>query len=100
MTTELVSERTEIVEDVPVENIINEAFIERLEKTTALYQSRYLPLCLKLTNEADWINHGKADKPKYSLQASGAEKVCNPFGVICERPVVHRHEREDVKGKY
>ena len=100
MTMELAPERTEIVEDMPVENIINDAFIERLEKATTLYQSRYLPLCFKLTNEADWVNHGKADQPKFSLQASGAEKLCNPFGITWERPVVHRHDREDTKGKY
>lgn len=93
-------ERSEIVEDAPVEQIITEDFIKAFDKQAELYQNRYLPICLRLTNEADWINHGKAEAPRYSLQASGAEKVCNPLGIVWDRPAVVKHECEDEKGKF
>lgn len=93
-------EREEIVEDAPVEQIITEDFIKAFEKQAELYQNRYLPICLRLTNEADWVNHGRADAPRYSLQASGAEKVCNPLGIVWDRPAVVKHERDDEKGKF
>lgn len=95
-----VVERQEVVEDAPIEQIITDDFIAKFEKQADLYQNRYLPICLKLTNESDWIDHGKKDAPKYSLQCSGAEKVCNPLGMVWDRPVVTKHERDDEKGKY
>jgi len=94
-------ERPEIVEDIPFETIITEAFIAKLEKAAILYQDRYLPVCVRLTNEADWINHSKdPEKPKFSLQSSGAEKVATPLGIVWDRPVVHKHLREDERGSY
>lgn len=94
-------ERTEVVEDFPVEQIINDEFIAKFEKQAELYQTRYLPICFKLTNEADWVNHGKAGQaPKYSLQCSGAEKLCNPLGINWDRPLVVKHERQDGKGTF
>jgi len=93
-------DRQEIIEDAPIEQIITEDFIARFEKQADLYQHRYLPICLKLTNEADWLNHGKPDAPKFSLQASGAEKVCNPLGMVWDRPVVTKHERQDDRGTH
>jgi len=93
-------EKQEIVEDAPVEQVITEDFIRAFEKQAELYQNRYLPICLKLTNEADWVNHGKSDAPRYSLQASGAEKVCNPLGIVWDRPAVVKHERDDEQGKF
>ena len=93
-------DRPDIVEDAPIAQVVTEDFIASLERAAALYQTRYLPLCVKLTNEADWINHGSVAEPKYSLQCSGAEKVCTPLGITWGAPVVHRHEREDDKGKY
>jgi len=100
MTEQNTVDVPQIVEDAPVEQIITEDFINRLEKQAHLYQERYLPICIKLTNEADWINHGSATAPKYSLQCSGAEKVCNPLGIVWERPVVTKHQREDDEGKF
>ena len=93
-------EKHEIVEDAPVEQVITEDFIAKFEKQAELYQKRYLPICFKLTNEADWVNHGSADKPKYSLQGSGAEKICNPLGVTWERPIVTKREMKDDLGDY
>ena len=93
-------DRQEIVEDAPMELTINEQFIGRLEKAADLYQRRYLPLCLKLTSATDWINHGTSSNPKFSLQASGAEKLCNPLGINWDRPVVIKHERQDDDGTY
>ena len=89
--------RQEVIEDAPIEQIITEEFVARFEKQAELYQARYLPICLKLTNEKDWVNHGKG---RYSLQCSGAEKVCNPLGMVWDRPVVVKHERQDEKGPY
>lgn len=99
MSTEL-AERPTIIEDIQIAQVITEEFIARFEKAAALYQTRYLPLCLKLTNEGDWINHGTEREPKYGLQASGAEKVGNPLGITWDRPAVHKHERQDDKGPY
>ncbi len=90
-------EKTEIVEDAPLELQINEEFIGRLEKAADLYQQRYLPLCIKLTSPGDWVSHGQG---KYYLQSSGAEKLCNPLGINWDRPVVTKHEREDEEGRY
>ena len=101
MTTALERiDRQEIVEDAPIEQIITEEFISKLEKASELYQNRYLPICFKLTNEADWVNHGKHDKPKFSLQASGAEKLCTPLGIVWDRPAVIKHERSDDNGPF
>ena len=93
-------ERVEVVEDVPIEAVITEEFIKRLEKVADLYQNRYLPLCFKLTNEFDWTNHGSRESPRFYLQASGAEKLCNPFGIVWDRPAVVKHELKDDKGDY
>mgnify|MGYP001607814894 FL=1 len=91
------AERPEIVEDAPLDQIITEDFIARFEKQAELYQNRYLPICFRLTNEADWISHAR---DRYYLQASGAEKICNPLGIVWERPVVTKHEREDESGHF
>jgi hypothetical protein len=34
------------------------------------------------------------------LQASGAEKICNPLGIVWDRPAVVKHERADEKGPF
>ncbi len=93
-------ERFEVIEEAPIQQVITEDFVERLERAADLYQTRYLPVCLKLTNVADWINHGTREKPRFSLQSSGAEKIGNPFGMMWDRPIVTKHEREDDKGKF
>lgn len=92
--------RTEVMEDAPLEQVITDDFIAKFEQQARLYQDRYLPICLKLTNEGDWVNHGTKEQPKYSLQASGAEKICNPLGIVWDRPAVVKHERSDEKGPY
>ncbi|MDP3937581.1 MAG: hypothetical protein Q8R92_05530 [Deltaproteobacteria bacterium] len=94
-TTDL--DRPEILEERPMELVINEAFIERLEKAATLYQGRYLPLAFKLTNEHDWVGQGKG---RYYLQASGAEKLCNPFGISWGEPKVEKINKEDEHGKF
>jgi hypothetical protein len=95
-----VTDKLDIVEDRPIEVVLDDAFIARFEKAAELYQDRYLPLCLKMTNEADWVNHGKPGQPRYYLQASGGEKVATPLGITWERPAVHRHERKDAQGDF
>ena len=90
-------ERPEILEERPMELVINEAFIDRLEKAATLYQTRYLPLAFKLTNEHDWVSQGKG---RYYLQASGAEKLCNPFGISWGEPKVEKINKEDEHGKF
>lgn len=90
-------EKHEIVEDAPIEQVITDEFIAKFEKQAELYQNRYLPICLKLTNENDWISHAAG---KFYLQSSGAEKICNPLGIVWDSPIVTKHEREDEHGKY
>lgn len=97
MDTGNLTERHEIVEDAPIEQVITDEFIAKFEKQAELYQNRYLPICLKLTNENDWVSHAQG---KFYLQASGAEKICNPLAIVWDRPVVTKHEREDEKGKF
>ena len=91
------TEKQEIIEDVPVTQVITEEFIAKFEKQAELYQNRYLPICLKLTNENDWVSHAPG---KFYLQASGAEKVCNPLGIVWDRPIVTKHERHDDGGDF
>ncbi|HEY1244515.1 MAG TPA: hypothetical protein VGF29_06745 [Hyphomicrobiaceae bacterium] len=98
MSTEL--ERHEVIEDAPLDTVITEDFITRLEIAADLYQKRYLPLALRLTNEGDWIRHEGRGGARFSLQASGAEKLCNPFGIVWDRPIVTKHAREDAAGAY
>ena len=90
-------EKHEIVEDAPVEQVITEDFIAKFEKQAELYQNRYLPICLKLTNENDWVSHAEG---KFYLQSSGAEKICNPLGIVWDAPIVIKHERKDDKGDF
>lgn len=92
--------RMEVIEDAPLQQIITDEWIARFEQQARLYQEKYLPICVRLTNEADWVNHGSEQAPKYSLQASGAEKICNPLGIVWDRPVVTKHERSDEKGPF
>lgn len=87
--------RPEILEDKPLDLIITEDFIARLEKAADLYQRRYLPLAFKLTNAHDWVSQGRG---RYYLQASGAEKLCNPFGISWGEPKVERIVKETVEG--
>lgn len=94
------TERPEIIDEAPLDLVITDDFIKRLEIAADLYQTRYLPLAIKLTNEGDWIKHESRGVARYSLQASGAEKLANPFGIVWERPVVVKHEREDANGKF
>jgi hypothetical protein len=95
-----VTDKLDIVEDRPIEVVLDDAFIARFEKAADLYQFKYLPLCLRMTNEADWVNHGKPGQPRYYLQASGGEKVATPLGITWERPAVHRHDRKDEQGEW
>src|SRR3990167_2701080 len=90
-------EKHEIVEDAPVEQVITEDFIAKFEKQAELYQNRYLPICLKLTNENDWVSHAQG---KFYLQSSGAEKICNPLGIVWDAPIVIKHERKDDRGDF
>src|SRR3990167_8014176 len=90
-------EKHEIVEDAPVEQVITEDFIAKFEKQAELYQNRYLPICLKLTNENDWVSHAQG---KFYLQSSGAEKICNPLGIVWDAPIIIKHERKDDKGDF
>lgn len=85
----------EVVDEYPTLQLIDDLFIKNLEKAASLYQERYLPICIKLTHPDDWINHGTLAEPHISLQCSGAEKLCNPFGIIWEAPIVTEHKLVD-----
>jgi hypothetical protein len=53
-------------------------------------------IACRLTTPNDWVDQG--GKPY--LQASGAEKIANPFGVIISNKEKEKHERKDEKGSY
>lgn len=90
-------DKHEIVEDAPITQVITEEFIAKFEKQAELYQEKYLPICLKLTNENDWVSHAPG---KFYLQSSGAEKVCNPLGIVWDSPIVTKREMQDELGPY
>lgn len=94
------TDRPDIIDEAPLDLIITDDFIKRLEIAAELYQKRYLPLAIKLTNEGDWIKHESRGIARYSLQASGAEKLANPFGIVWDRPVVAKHARADAEGTF
>lgn len=60
--------------------ILTDDFVQRFEKGVGIYK-RWQAVCLKLTTEQHWVNHGTADTPKFSLQGPGAEALCNPLGI-------------------
>lgn len=94
------NERTDIVEDTPTDLeplTLDLATVTQLETAVDLYLDRYLPLCIKMTQPSDWVSHSKG---KYSLQCSGAEKICNPLGIEWDEPVIMRLDLEDERGKY
>jgi hypothetical protein len=73
-------EGTQIDDDPPsteVSTFITTDFIEKFEEAAGLYQSRYLPACLRLTQPSDWIRMGE----RYFLQSTGAEKIAVPLGI-------------------
>ena len=37
---------------------------------------------------------------KFYLQSSGAEKICNPLGIVWDAPIVIKHERKDDRGDF
>ncbi len=90
-----IPESGEIDDALPFENLLDERFIESLEKAVQHYH-RYLKICLSLTTTEDWICH----KETYSLQASGAEKLCNVFGITWSAPLVVEHKMKDEEGDF
>jgi hypothetical protein len=63
-------------------------FVEKFEEAAGLYQSRYLPACLKLTQPSDWVRMGE----RFFLQATGAEKIAIPLGIEWTDVDVHKHD--------
>src|SRR5262245_61395141 len=60
--------------------ILKGGFVEEFEKGVERYK-RFMSACFRLTRESHWINHGTADRPRYSLQGPGAEALMNPLGI-------------------
>jgi len=80
--------------------VLTPAWLEQFSQAVAVYQ-RYLQLCLRLTTEQDWIATASGGGPvRYYLQSSGAEKLCSPFGIVWDQPVVIRHDRGDGAYEY
>lgn len=77
------SEVPQVIEEGPnLPDILTESFVEAFETGIAVYK-RWVAACYRLTRESHWINHGTKDKPKFSLQAPGAEALMNPLGISC-----------------
>ena len=77
------AEGPQILEEGPsLPDILTESFVEAFEKGIMQYK-KWVAACYRLTRESHWINHGTADKPKFSLQAPGAEALMNPLGISC-----------------
>lgn len=88
---ETITPDNEVVEFVE----IDDAFVNRLESRVGAYK-KLIQTAYKLTSESDWVNQSG----KFYLQASGCEKVKNPFGISWERISRKKEEREDEKGPY
>jgi hypothetical protein len=63
-------------------------FVEKFEEAAGLYQSRYLPACLKLTQPSDWVRMGE----RFFLQSTGAEKIAIPLGIEWTEVNVKKHD--------
>lgn len=93
-------DRADIIEDSPTALqplALNLDAIVKLEAAADLYQNRYLPVCMKMTQPSDWVSHGRG---RFSLQCSGAEKLANPLGISWDKPDVIKHMRTDDKGEF
>src|SRR3990172_1317419 len=88
---ELVEAGSELIEFVE----IDDAFVNRLESRVGAYKKLILT-AYKLTSEPDWVNQSG----KFYLQASGCEKIKNPFGISWEHIARRKEERQDEKGNF
>lgn len=88
---EVIDLGTELVEFVE----IDDTFVNRLESRVGAYKKLILT-AYKLTSEPDWVNQSG----KFYLQASGCEKIKNPFGISWEKISKRKEDREDEKGRY
>jgi hypothetical protein len=86
-------EKPDVEHDVPTttapESFITTDFVERFEEAARVYQSRYLPACLRLTQPSDWVKMGT----RFFLQSTGAEKIAVPLGIEWTDVEVIKHER-------
>jgi hypothetical protein len=73
---------------------LTDDFLSRLDKSVDRYK-RAVQIAIKLTNGNDWVSQ---DGHPY-LQATGAEKIKNPFGVnivdITSRRIANKDQRGD-----
>ena len=68
--------------------------LQQLEDGLELYQ-RFLSVVAKLTHPNHWVRRGSS----YSLRATGAEALANPFGIEWDEPEITREEWSDALGK-
>jgi hypothetical protein len=91
-TREVITEAEvpQIIEEGPtLPQILTAAYVERFEKGIEIYK-RFVSACYRLTRESHWVNHGTAEKPRFSLQGPGAEALMNPLGISYDEPQVKR----------
>src|SRR5574343_323521 len=90
----------QVIEEGPMlPALLKDDFLKEFEKGIENYK-RWLSACYRLTRASHWVNHGKADKPKYSLQGPGAESLCNPLSISFDRPELRREDVTDDKGDF
>ena len=89
-----------IIEDgANLPQILTSGFVEEFERGVEVYK-RWISACYRLTRESHWINHGSADKPKYSLQGPGAEALMNPLGISFDKYTARLVPLEGAAGGY
>lgn len=100
MSTETDYEAPAIIEEGPnLPRILSENFVEEFEQGIAIYK-RWVTACYRLTRESHWINHGSAEKPRYSLQGPGAEALMNPLGISFDKYTARMVPLEGQAGGY
>ena len=85
----------EVVEEEPLQLVLNDQRFKAMEDAAELYK-KFETLCLKSTHEADWESFGG----RYYLQGSGTERIANRFGIVWQAPHVYKESFHDDKGDY
>lgn len=93
-------DKLQVIEEGPtLPALLTDDFVSQFEKGVAVYK-RWVSVCYRLTRETHWVNHGSAEKPRYSLQGPGAEALMNPLGISYERPTFSREDKHDERGDF
>ena len=94
------AESRQVIEEGPALPVLwTDDFLASFEREVVNYK-RWVSLCYKLTRESHWLNHGTADKPRFSLQGPGAEALMNPLEMSFDRPDFRKEMHKDDKGEF